>query len=223
MVKTTNDTIGGVDLAILVVEAKESVGDIEAGILSRIKSEGIPALLVINKVDAVRRENIAKTIAAYAEAYEFDAVVPLSAKNGKGIDTLLSECEGHLNESEWFFPDDIVTDQPEKQIAAEIIREKLLRTLDEEIPHGTAVSVEEWKEGDGKVSIRAEIYCEKQSHKGIIIGKGAKTIKLIGTHAREDIEKLLDSRVFLDLYVRVKENWRESDFNISNFGYREEN
>lgn len=222
MVKTTNNTIGGVDLAILVVEAREAVGDIEEGILSRIKSEGIPAILVVNKIDTVRKENIAKTISAYASRYDFDAVVPLSAKNSKGIDTLLAECEKHLNESEWFFPDDIVTDQPEKQIAAEIIREKLLRILDEEIPHGTAVSIEEWRESDSKVSIRAEIYCEKQSHKGIIIGKGGLTVKQIGTYAREDIEKMLGTRVFLDLYVRVKENWRESDFNISNFGYKDE-
>ena len=222
MVKTTNDTIGGVDLAILVIEAREAVGDIEAQLIARAKSEGIPMILVINKIDAVRRENIAKTIAAYAAAYDFDAVVPLCAKTGKSVDVLLSECERHLNESEWFFPDDIVTDQPERQIAAEIIREKLLRTLDEEIPHGTAVCIEEWTENKTSVAIRAEIYCEKASHKGMIIGKGAKTIKQIGTYAREDIEKLLDTTVYLDLYVRVKENWRESDFNISNFGYKDE-
>ena len=222
MVKTTNDTIGGVDLAILVVEAREAVGDIEAQLIGRAKNEGIPMILVINKVDAVRRENVAKTIAAYAEAYNFYAVVPLSAKSGKGIDILLSECEGHLSESEWFFPEDIVTDQPERQLAAEIIREKLLRKLDEEIPHGTAVCIEEWSESKNSVAIRAEIYCEKASHKGIIIGNGARTIKEIGTHAREDIEKMLDTTVYLDLYVRVKENWRESDFNISNFGYKDE-
>ena len=117
----------------------------------------------------------------------------------------------------------VLTDQPERQVAAEIIREKLLRTLDEEIPHGTAVTIEEWTEKKESVAIRAEIYCEKQSHKGIIIGKRGATIKTIGTHAREDIEAMLGTRVFLDLYVRVKENWRESDFSINNFGYREEN
>ena len=222
MVKTANQTLGGVDSAILVVEAREAVGDIEAQLISRIKSERIPAILVINKIDSVSPTNIAKTISAYAEAYDFDAVIPISAKNGKGVDIVVSECERYLNESEWFFPDDIVTDQPEKKIAAEIIREKLLRMLEEEIPHGTAVTIEEWKEKPGVVSIRAEIYCEKASHKGIIIGKGAANIKKIGTYAREDIEKMLDSRVFLDLYVRVKENWRDSDFNISDFGYREE-
>ena len=222
MVKTTSNTLGGVDSAILVVEAREEVGDIEAKIISRFKSDGIRAILVINKIDTVRPANIAKTIAAYAEAFDFEAVIPMSAKNGKGVDIVVTECEKFLRESEWFFPDDIVTDQPERQIAAEIIREKLLRMLEEEIPHGTAVTIEEWKEKSGVVSIRAEIYCEKATHKGMIIGKGGAVIKKIGTYAREDIEKMLDSKVFLDLYVRVKENWRDSNFNISDFGFKEE-
>ncbi len=222
MVKTTNETLGGVDAAILVVEARESVGDIEAMLISRFKSEKMRAILVINKVDTVQSVNIAKTIAAYAEAFDFDAVVPLSAKNGKGVDILLSECRKYLYESEWVFPDDIVTDQPERLVAAEIIREKLLRTLDEEIPHGTAVIIEEWKEKRDVVSIRAEIYCEKASHKGIIIGKQGATIKKIGTYAREDIEKMLDTRVFLDLYVRVKENWRDNEYNVTGLGYGKE-
>lgn len=222
MVKTTNETLGGVDAAILVVEAREAVGDIEAMLISRFKADGMPAVLVINKVDAVSPANIAKTIAAYAEAFDFEAVIPMSAKSGKGVDTLLSECEKLLYEGEWIFPDDIVTDQPERVVAAEIIREKLLRNLDEEIPHGTAVVIEEWKEKKGTVSIRAEIYCEKATHKGIIIGKSGATIKKIGTHAREDIEKMLDAKVFLDLYVRVKENWRDNEYNVTDFGYRRE-
>lgn len=220
MLKTTNETIAEVTAAILVVEAREAVGDIEAQILQKLKSEKLPTVLVINKIDAVRPANIAKTIAAYAEAYDFDAVIPLCAKNGKGVEILIDECKKYLYESEWFFPDDIATDQPEKKLASEIIREKLLRTLDEEIPHGTAVTIEEWNEKRDVVSIRAEIYCEKASHKGIIIGKHAQTIKSIGMKAREDIEKMLDTKVFLDLYVRVKENWRDSDFNISDFGFR---
>ena len=220
MVKTVSETLGGVDGAILVVEAREAVGDIEAGILKRLKADEIPAILVINKVDAVNASNIAKTIAAYAEAFDFSAVVPISAKHGRGVDIVVDECRKFLYEGEWLFPSDIATDQPERQIAAEIIREKLLRTLDEEIPHGTAVAIEEWTEKRGVVSIRAEIYCEKQSHKGMIIGKHAATIKKIGMYAREDIEKMLDTKVFLDLYVRVKENWRDSDFNIANLGYR---
>ena len=222
MVKQTSNTLAGVDTAILVVEARESVGDIEAKMIQRFKSEGIRAILVGNKTDTVRPENIAKTIAAYAEAYDFEAVIPMVAKNGKGVDILLSECEKFLRESEWFFPDDIVTDQPERQLAAEIIREKLLRMLDEEIPHGTAVTIEEWREEGNLISIRAEIYCEKASHKGIIIGKGGALIKKIGSYARQDIEKMLNSRIYLDLYVRVKENWRDSNFNISDFGFKEE-
>ena len=222
MVKTTSNTLGGVDTAILVVEAREEVGDIEAKIIQRFKSDGISAILVINKIDTVRPANIAKTIAAYAEAFDFDAVIPMAAKNGKGVDIVVSECEKYLRESDWFFPEDIVTDQPERQLAAEIIREKLLRMMEDEIPHGTAVTIEEWKEKAGVVSIRAEIYCEKASHKGMIIGKGGSLIKKIGSYARQDIEEMLDSRVFLDLYVRVKENWRDSNFNISDFGFKEE-
>lgn len=223
MVKTASQTLDGTSAAILVVEARESVGDIEAGIITRLKSQGTPAILVINKIDTVRPANIAKTIQAYAEAFDFDAVVPVSAKNGKGVDIVIAECERYLEEGDWFFSEDIVTDQPERNIVAEIIREKLLRVLDEEIPHGTAVTIEEWREKRGVVSIRAEIYCEKATHKGIIIGKHGATIKTIGTYAREDIENLLDTKVFLDLYVRVKENWRDSDFNINNFGFNEDN
>ena len=222
MVKTTAETLGGVDCAILVVEAREEVGDIEAQLISRFKSDGMRAILVINKTDMVRAANIAKTIQAYADAFDFDAVIPISAKSGKGVETVVDECRKHLYESEWFFPDDIATDQPEKQLASEIIREKLLRALDEEIPHGTAVTIEEWTEKPNAVAIRAEIYCEKASHKGIIIGKHAATIKSIGIKARADIEKMLDTRVYLDLYVRVKENWRDSEFNINDFGFRKE-
>ena len=222
MVKATASTLGGVDAAILIVEAREEVGDIERTLISRFKSDGLPAILVINKTDTVTPVNIARTIAAYDAEFKFDAVIPMCAKNGKGIDILVSECEKYLYEADWLFSEDMITDQPERLVAAEIIREKLLRTLDEEIPHGTAVSIEEWKEKRGVVSIRAEIYCEKQTHKGIIIGKSGSTIKKIGSYAREDIEKMLDAKVFLDLYVRVKENWRDSDFNITNFGYNKE-
>ncbi len=222
MVKTTHDTIGGVDGVVLVVEAREAVGDIEADLIRGIRNQGVGAILVINKIDSVRPENIAKTIAAYAKEFDFDSVIPVSAKNGKGVDIVVEECKRYLYESDWFFSDEIVTDQPERQMVAEIIREKLLRNLDEEIPHGTAVVIEGWEESRGRVSIRAEIYCEKATHKGIIIGKSGATIKRIGTHAREDVERLLDTKVFLELYVRVKENWRESLFNVANLGYTED-
>ena len=223
MVKTTNETLGGVDYAILVVEAREEVGDIERIIINRMHQDKMRAILVVNKIDSVRPANIAKTIQAYAEAFDFDAVVPMSAKNGKGVDILLDECKQYLEEGEWVFNEDMITDQPERELVKEIIREKLLRTLDDEIPHGTAVTIEEWTEKRGAVAIRAEIYCEKASHKGIIIGKQGKSIKMIGTHAREDIEKMLDARVYLDLYVRVKENWRENEFNVTDLGYGKDN
>ncbi len=222
MVKASTDAIGGTDGAILVVEAREEVGDIEKEIMDKLKRENIPTVLVINKTDCVHKENIAKTIKAYADAFDFAAVVPTSAKSGKGVETVVNECEKFLHESPWFFPDDIVTDQPERVMAAEIIREKLLRTLDEEIPHGTAVVIEEWKEKKGLVSIRAEIYCEKDTHKGIIIGKGGAAIKTVGSYARQDIENMLGVKVFLDLYVRVKKNWRDNEFNLQNFGFADE-
>ena len=219
MVKTAGSVIGDADAAILVVEPRESVGDIEAEIITQFKNRKMSAILCINKIDAVSAENVAKTIKAYAEAYEFDAVIPISAKGKKGIDTVLSECERYLTESVWFFPDDIVTDQPERQIAAEIIREKLLRTLSDEIPHGTAVVIEEFKEEPKILRIRAEIFCERDSHKGIIIGKRGATLKTIATHARGDMERFFDTKVFLDLWVKVKENWRNSQGLLNNFGY----
>ena len=222
MVNETGTTLGEADAAILVVEARESVGDIEAQMIGQLKAKGIPAILVINKIDAVSPANIARTIAAYAEAYDFDAVVPAAAKNGKGVDIVLAECERYLAESIWFFPDDIVTDQTERQLAAEIIREKLLRVLEDEIPHGTAVTIEEFVEEKRMIRIRAEIFCERASHKGIIIGKHGATLKQIGSYAREDMEKFFGVKVFLDLWVKVKENWRDSNFNLNDFGYRRE-
>ncbi len=222
MVKATETAIGEVDAAILVVEARESVGDIEASLIERFRAEKLPVILVINKTDAVSAANIAKTIAAYAETFDFAAVVPISAKHGRGVDLVLEEAAHFLHESPWFFPEDELTDQPERQIAAEIIREKLLRTLSEEIPHGTAVVIEEFSETDTLLRIRAEVYCEKQSHKGIIVGKNGAMLKTIGTYAREDLEKFFGIKVFLDLWVRVKKNWRDSQSMLSNFGYHEE-
>lgn len=222
MVKATESAIGEVDAAVLVVEAREEVGDIEAKLIEQFRVQHLPAVLVINKTDAVNASNIAKTIAAYAAAFSFDAVVPISAKHGKGVDIVVDECARYLGESPWFFPPDEVTDQPERQIVAEIIREKLLRTLSEEIPHGVAVVIEEFKESEKMISIRAEIYCEKQSHKGIIVGRGGAALKTVGTYAREDIEKFFGVKVYLDLWVKVKEKWRDSLSTLGNFGYREE-
>ncbi len=219
MVKAADGSIGEADAAILVVEARETVGDIEAEMIATFRKKRIPAILVINKIDTVTPSNIAKTIEAYAKEFSFDAVFPLSAKSGKDVPLLREECRIYLSESVFYFPEDIATDQPERQIAAEIIREKLLRTLSEEIPHGTAVVIEEFKDEGTMLRIRAEIFCEKNSHKGIIIGKNGATLKKIGTYAREDMERFFDTKVFLDLWVKVKENWRDSDGALQNFGY----
>ena len=222
MVKTATGALGDSDAAILVVEPRGAVGEIEDEIIRRIEGSKTPSILVINKEDTVNAPEIAKTIEAYAARHDFDAVVPISAKNKRGIDAVLSECERYLTESVWFFPEDQITDMPERQIAAEIIREKLLRTLEEEIPHGIAVTIEEFSEKKDIVRIRAEIFCEKQSHKGIIIGKNGATLKTVGSHAREDLERFLGVKVFLDLWVKVKENWRDRSSLLSNFGYKED-
>ena len=222
MVKTATGALGDSDAAILVVEPRGAVGEIEDEIIRKIVNSHTPSILVINKEDTVNAPEIAKTIEAYAARHDFDAVIPISAKNKRGVDTVLQECERYLTESVWFFPEDQITDMPERQIAAEIIREKLLRTLAEEIPHGIAVTIEEFTEKKDIVRIRAEIFCEKQSHKGIIIGKNGATLKTVGSHAREDLERFLGVKVFLDLWVKVKENWRDRSSLLSNFGYKED-
>jgi GTP-binding protein Era len=223
MVETAKSSMLEADVVILMADVTRPITSVEENVINYLKQSGTPCVLALNKTDLADAETVAQSIKAYAERHNFEAVVPTCAKNGKLVSAVHAECEKLLGEGEWFFPEDIVTDQPERQLAAEIIREKLLRMLDEEIPHGTAVAIEESTEKRGTVSIRAEIYCEKASHKGIIIGKGASNIKKVGMYAREDIEKMLDSKVFLDLYVRVKENWRDSDFNIQNLGYNEDN
>lgn len=222
MVDAAKGAIGDADLAILVVEPHGSVGDIEQKILGRIRKCEIPAILVINKTDAFDAKHIGDTIAAYAAEFDFAAVVPMSAKNGQGIDILLSEAEKYTVEMPWLFPEDMITDQPDRQIAAEIIREKLLRTLDREVPHGTAVVVEEFLEEKNMLRIRANIFCEKESHKGIIIGHKGAALKLVGTKAREDLEAFFGCKVFIDLWVKVKENWRDNPTSVRNFGYRKD-
>ena len=219
MMKSVRSSVGSSDAVILIVEAGHSPGDIEKGIIERIKKSELPCVLVLNKIDLVNREVLAQTIKEYSDIYDFDSYIPVCASKGKNVDIVLEECEKFLYESEWMFPDDIVTDQTERQIASEIIREKLLRFLSDEIPHGTAVVIEEFKEEENRISIRAEIFCEKQSHKGIILGKGGSMIKKIGTLAREDMEAFFGTKVYLDLWVKVKEKWRDSDFNLSDFGF----
>ena len=222
MVDSARSAIGDADFAILVTEPHGAAGEIEEKILERIKKCGIPAILAVNKTDLCDGEKVGATIAAYAERFDFAAVVPLSAKNGKRVDILLDEAKKLTREEPWLFPDDMITDQPDRQIAAEVIREKLLRTLDREVPHGTAVVVEEFAETPELLRIRANIYCEKESHKGIIIGKRGETLKRVGTLARTDLETFFGCKVFLELWVKVKENWRDNPAAVRNFGYRKD-
>ena len=222
MVKTANSTMQEGDMVILVADVGYRPGDVEESIIAYLKKSGTPAILALNKVDLYRREQIAETIAAYAALHNFEAVVPISAKKGKYVNEVLDECAKLLREGDWFYDEDMITDQPQRQMVAEIIREKILRTLDKEIPHGVAIVVEEYRDEGSIVRIRAEIFCEKASHKGILVGKNGETLKRIGSYAREDMEKLLDAQVYLNLWVKVKENWRDSARGILNFGYTEE-
>ena len=207
------------DVVMLVVDVNKPVSKTELEIIEYLKRDGVPSVLVLNKIDTVRREQIAEKIAAYASKHDFDAVIPVSAKSGKHVDEVMDELSKFLRESEWFFPDDVATDQPMRQYVSEIIREKLLRALDREVPHGIAVVIEEYRDTGNLTKIRAEIICEKQSHKQIIIGKGGEVLKKVGIYSREELEKVTGSKIFLDLWVRVKENWREREGLVSNFGY----
>ena len=219
MVTAAKSGIQQGDVVMLVVDVNKPVSKTELEVIEYIKREGVPSVLVLNKIDTVRREQIAEKIAAYASKHEFDAVIPVSAKSGKHVDEVMDELSKFLRESEWFFPEDVATDQPMRQYVSEIIREKLLRALDREVPHGIAVVIEEYRDTGSLIKIRAEIICEKQSHKQIIIGKGGEVLKKVGMYSREELEKLTGSKIFLDLWVRVKENWREREGLVSNFGY----
>ena len=223
MVKVVTDTVAEVDVAVLVVEPRPEVGAAEESLIEQIKKGGIPSVLVINKVDTVPHEALLAVIAAYAEKHDFDAVIPVSARTGEGCRTLLTELKKFALEGPALFPEDMVSDQPERAIAAEIIREKMLRLLDREVPHGVAVGIDRWNQReDGLIEVSATIYCEKPSHKGIIIGKGGEMLKKIGKTARLDIEHNLDTRVFLELWVKVKEDWRNNPAQVKNFGYQDE-
>ncbi len=222
MVKTANSAITDADAAILVADAGFPAGETERRILQSLKRAEIPAVLALNKVDLYRREKIAETIASYAEIHPFEAVVPISAKKGKYVEELMAECAKLLREDDWIFEEDMITDQTKRTLASEIIREKVLRTIDREVPHGIAVVIEEFREEESITHIRAEIFCEKASHKGILVGKNGETLKRIGSYARDDLEKLLGMQVYLNLWVKVKENWRDSQRVVTDFGYRNE-
>ena len=222
MVNAVKDSIADVDLTLLLVEPIASVGAQEKMLLEELGAKRTPVILEINKIDSVENEKLLEVIAAYSEAYHFDAIIPISARTGDGVDALLTECDKYTVESPFLFPDDTTTDQPERQVMAEIIREKLLWNLEKEIPHGTAVEINTFSERDnGIIDLDATIYCEKASHKGIIIGKNGEMLKKISSMARADCEKFMGTKVYLTTWVKVKENWRDSDFLVRNFGYKE--
>ncbi len=210
------------DIIFFVIDVSSApVSDNEKETLKKFVKSNENVFLIINKVDKTNKGILAKTIASLTEEMEFKAVIPISALTGEGVDIILKEVEPLLVESPHFFPDDIYTDQPERQIIAEIIREKILRLTEDEIPHGIAVVIEEFKEKKNVLSIRAEIYCEKEAHKRILIGKNGAMLKKIGTYSREDAEEIFGSKIFLDLWVKVKENWRDRQSLVNNFGYND--
>ncbi len=223
MVKVVRQSVADVDGVMLLVEPVDHPGPAEEELIGRIKALGAPAALVINKIDTVEKQKLLGVIAAYAALLDWDAVVPICARNGEGVDELLDVLAKWLPEGPRLFPEDMVTDQPERQIMAEIVREKLLWNLDQEVPHGVAVEVTRFSQREsGVIDCHVTIYCEKQSHKGIIIGKKGAMLKKISTRAREDMEAFMGAKVYLETWVKVKENWRDNPAAIQNFGYTED-
>ena len=223
MVNVVRESVADVDCVLLLVEPIPSVGPQEEALIERLRQAKVPALLVINKIDTVDKAGLLAVMAVYAAAFDFDAILPVSAKTGDGLDELLAEMEKYAAEGPHLFPDDMITDQPERQICAELVREKLLRCLDREIPHGTAVEVTKFSEREnGIVDLEVTIFCEKESHKGIIIGKKGAMLKKIGELARLDIEAFMGTKVNLQTWVKVKENWRDSMASLRNFGFTEQ-
>ena len=223
MVGVVKESVADVDAVMLLIEPIPHVGGPEAELIARIRALGVPAVLVINKIDTVKKEELLSVMQVYQAECDFQAIVPISAKNGDGVEELLNVLAAFLPEGPQLFPDDMITDQPERQVCAEIIREKLLLCLEMEIPHGTAVELSKFSEREnGIIDIDATIYCEKASHKGIIIGKNGAMLKKISTLARKDIEAFMGTKVFLETWVKVKENWRDNLNFIRDVGYRDE-
>lgn len=223
MVKVVRESVADVDAVLLVVEPIANIGAQEQELIGHIKESGAPSVLVINKIDTVEKAELLRVMALYSAAHPFDAIVPISAKRGEGLDELLSELQKYAAPGPQLFPDDMISDMPEKQICAELVREKLLLCLDKEIPHGTAVEVTKFSEREnGIIDMDVTIYCEKDSHKGIIIGKKGAMLKKIGELARTDIEAFMGTKVFLQTWVKVKENWRDSNAQLRNFGFTDQ-
>ena len=225
MVNVVKESVADVDAIMLLVEPIANIGAPEQQLIDRIKAMNCPAVLVINKVDTLeKKETLLEVIQLYAQAHEFQAIIPISARNKEGIDELLNVLEQFIQEGPQLFPSDMTSDQPERQMMAEILREKMLLCLDKEIPHGTAVEITRFAERDDEVvEVDATIYCEKNSHKGIIIGKGGAMLKKVSTSARYEMERFMGTKVFLQTWVKVKENWRDNPAAIQNFGYKCDN
>ena len=226
MVRSINESVAGVDACLLVAECDREPGDTEKMLMQRFKSMGIPSLLALNKIDTLKdKHDVIKYIAAYSKEHDFDDIVPVSAQTGSGINDLIAALGKQAEEGEHMFDPDTLTDQPERVLAGEIIREKILRLTDKEIPHGTAVVIERFKQrNDGGITdIDATIYCARQNHKGIIIGKGGSMLKKIGTYARQDMENFFDCKINLTLWVKVKEDWRNREGILRSLGYDESN
>ena len=223
MVGVVNESVSDVDAVILIVEPIAGAGKQEEALIAQLHKQNAPALLVINKIDTVEKDTLLEVIASYQDLYPFDACIPISAKRRDGLQELLQELDRYAVPGPQLFPDDMITDQPERQIVAEIIREKMLWNLEREIPHGTAVEITKFSErNDGVIEIDATIYCEKASHKGIIIGKQGAMLKKISTMARHDCERFLGAKIYLQTWVKVKENWRDNPNLIRNFGYHQD-
>ena len=225
MVKVVRESLADVEAALLLVEPIAHVGEPEKVLLQRIAEEKIPAILCINKIDTVeKKDDLLAVIAAYSETgADFDAIIPISARTGDGLEELMAQLAKYAQEGPQLFPDGMTTDQPDAQVCAEIVREKMLRCLDKEIPHGTAVEVTRFTERDsGIIDLDVTIYCEKASHKGIIIGKHGDMIKRISTLARKDIERFMGTQVYMETWVKVKENWRDNVNFIRSQGYNEQ-
>ena len=223
MVKVVKESVADVDAVCLLVEPIAKIGAPEQTLIDRLKEQKIPAVLVINKIDTIEKEALLEVMAVYSAAHEFDAIIPISAERKDGLDILMEQLAKYAADGPQLFPDGMTTDQPEKQVVAEIVREKLLRNLDKEIPHGTAIEVTRFTEREnGIIDLDVTIYCEKSSHKGIIIGKNGAMLKRISSHAREDIERFMGTKVYMETWVKVKENWRDNLNYIRSFGYDEQ-
>jgi GTP-binding protein Era len=222
MVNVVKESVADVDCVLLLVEPIASIGPQEEALLERLKQTGAPALLVINKIDTVDKARLLEVMAVYAAAFDFDAILPISAITGEGLEELLSELDRYAVEGPHLFPEDMITDQPERQICAELVREKLLKCLDKEIPHGIAVIIDKMKTrpDNSLVDIDATIICEKESHKGIIIGKNGSMLKKIGIESRRDIESMLQMKVNLKLWVKVRPGWRDKTIYLDEYGYK---